>query len=124
MHLRGLISLIPFYLLFVTDFSHAWPQKYSFLDDETDAFIRGVLADWKSPGGVAVAFVRRNERGEWVDIETKGYGIATAYGKRVNENTTFNIGSNSKVILSISHIDKSPYPYTGFQCFGSEPSDQ
>ncbi|RDB18673.1 Gigasin-6 [Hypsizygus marmoreus] len=100
--LRSLLRLVPSYLLFTS--VAALPQRPSvyaqaapLLDEETDAFINKVIADWKSPGGIAVAFVKQNEQGEWVNVEAKGYGIATANGTKVTENTTFNIGSNSKL---------------------------
>ncbi|KAF8064271.1 beta-lactamase/transpeptidase-like protein [Lyophyllum atratum] len=67
-----------------------------------DAFINDLLAEWKSPGGAAVAFVRKNDQGKWVDVETKGYGRATASGKNMTENTTFNIGSNSKLFTVLA----------------------
>ncbi|RDB18674.1 Gigasin-6 [Hypsizygus marmoreus] len=75
-------------------------------DDSTDAFINEVLADWKSPGGIAVAFVRQNELGEWTNVEAKGYGVATANGTKVTKDTTFNIGSNSKLfnVLAASFL--------------------
>jgi CubicO group peptidase (beta-lactamase class C family) len=66
------------------------------LTEETDMFISQVLSDWNSPGGVAVAVVRKDERGIW-NVETKGYGKATLSGTKVTENTRFAIGSNSKV---------------------------
>ncbi|KAG5643451.1 hypothetical protein DXG03_000924 [Asterophora parasitica] len=72
-------------------------QQKKILDAETDAFINKVLADWKSPGGAAVAFVMKNDKNEWIDIEYKGYGKANPDGRNVTENTTFNIGSNSKL---------------------------
>ncbi|KAG5646096.1 hypothetical protein DXG03_004335 [Asterophora parasitica] len=89
-------------------------QQNRILDAETDAFINKVLADWKSPGGAAVAFVRKNDRGEWVDIEYKGYGKANPDGRNITENTTFNIGSNSKLFtvlgtsLIINNASVSP----------------
>lgn len=66
------------------------------LNDETDAFINQIIADRKSPGGVSITVVRKDNNGAW-NVETRGYGIATAKGKKVTENTLFSIGSNSKV---------------------------
>jgi CubicO group peptidase (beta-lactamase class C family) len=66
------------------------------LTEETDTFINRILAVWNSPGGVAVAVVRKDERGVW-NVETKGYGKATLRGTKVTEDTRFAIGSNSKV---------------------------
>ena len=104
MRLQSLLSILPFYLAFV-GFASAAPTNSTnatspvVLDAQTDAFINKVLSDWKSPGGVAVAFVRRNAQGQWVNIETKGYGRATYAGAPVTKDTTFNIGSNSKVCM-------------------------
>lgn len=89
--LHGL-SLAAIYLIF--SFIHVSAQ--SVLTSDTDAFINKVLSDWNSPGGVAVAFVRQNGEGVW-NVETKGYGVATANGTKVTEKTLFVIASNSKV---------------------------
>jgi CubicO group peptidase (beta-lactamase class C family) len=103
MKIQALLSLLPHFLFYTSIQAFALPREprqqktYNFLDRDVDAYVEKVLADWQSPGGIAVAFVRKDEQGNWVDIETKGYGIATATGKRVTEDTTFNIGSNSKV---------------------------
>ncbi|RDB19643.1 hypothetical protein Hypma_013343 [Hypsizygus marmoreus] len=98
MHLQSLLNLVPFYLFFgcLVGLPQALSQT-PILDDETEKFVNKILTEWKSPGGVAIAFVKKNERGEWVNVETKGYGRATASGKPVTENTTFNIASNSKL---------------------------
>ncbi|KAF8217636.1 beta-lactamase/transpeptidase-like protein [Mycena galopus ATCC 62051] len=66
------------------------------LTAEIDAAITSILADWNTPGGVAVAVVRLNDDGAW-EIETKGYGTAQANGNQISPNTVFNIGSNSKL---------------------------
>ncbi|KAG7440325.1 beta-lactamase/transpeptidase-like protein [Guyanagaster necrorhizus] len=66
------------------------------LDLDIDTFIEGVLADWKSPGGLGVAVVKGGDDGGW-QVETKGYGFATLGGSRVSEDTLFCIGSNSKL---------------------------
>ncbi|RDB30019.1 hypothetical protein Hypma_013824 [Hypsizygus marmoreus] len=71
------------------------------LTNETDAFINRVLADWNSPGGIAVAVVRKDDQGAW-NVETKGYGAATANGDKVTENTLFGIGSNSKLFTILA----------------------
>lgn len=78
----------------------------SILTAEVDAFINQLLADWTSPGGAAVAVVKLNEQGQW-NVETKGYGIATANGTKVTENTRFGIGSNSKVRISFDGLTPS-----------------
>ncbi|KAF8064240.1 beta-lactamase/transpeptidase-like protein [Lyophyllum atratum] len=72
------------------------------LDDETEKFVNQILMDWKSPGGLSIAFVKKNEQGDWVNIETKGYGRANAAGAKVTENTLFNMASNSKLFTVIA----------------------
>lgn len=100
MLLQSLIQLVPFYLLSTCLIglpqTSAQNNTGNILDDETEKFINQILLDWKSPGGVAIALVRRDEQGEW-NVETKGYGRATASGRNVTENTLFNMASNSKV---------------------------
>jgi CubicO group peptidase (beta-lactamase class C family) len=74
------------------------------LNNDTEAFIQHVLANYSSPGGVGVAVVRKDSTGLW-QIETKGYGVATlANGTNVTENTLFAIGSNSKVFKLMRHF--------------------
>ncbi|RDB29884.1 Gigasin-6 [Hypsizygus marmoreus] len=105
MHLLHLVNLVSLYLLYgsVVSLQQVYAQgaPAKILTQETDAFINQVLADWKSPGGVAVAVVRRNEQGVW-NVETKGYGNATANGTKVTENTLFAIGSNSKLFDALA----------------------
>ncbi|RDB17702.1 hypothetical protein Hypma_001016 [Hypsizygus marmoreus] len=119
MQLQSLLNLVPYYLLFGTllglpQISAQENRVKNILDGETEAFVNKILTEWKSPGGVAIAFVKKNSQGEWVNIETKGYGRATASGKNVTENTMFNIGSNSKLFtvfatgLLISNETLSP----------------
>lgn len=107
MLLQALLNLVPFYLFYISlvGVPHTLSQgaRAPVLDTETDAFVNRLLREWNSPGGIAVAFVRMNEQGQWVDVETKGYGRATADGKPVTANTTFNIGSNSKVCALPDH---------------------
>ncbi|KAF8888605.1 beta-lactamase/transpeptidase-like protein [Infundibulicybe gibba] len=71
------------------------------LDANIESFIHGVLDEWNSPGGVAVAVVRMNDQGTW-NVETKGYGRAKADGTPVDENTLFSIASNSKLFTAIA----------------------
>ncbi|RDB29989.1 Gigasin-6 [Hypsizygus marmoreus] len=93
MHIQ---SLFPFYLLVALPHVLGQDNRNPVLNDKTDAFINQVLADWRSPGGVAVAVVRRDGLGAW-NIETRGYGKATINGTKVTEKTLFGIGSNSKL---------------------------
>ncbi|KAG6826577.1 hypothetical protein H0H92_015277, partial [Tricholoma furcatifolium] len=71
------------------------------INHATDTFIDQVLSEWGVPGGVAVAVVSLSGEGSW-NVETKGYGIATASGSQVTENTLFSIGSNSKLFTAIA----------------------
>ncbi|KAJ6620375.1 beta-lactamase/transpeptidase-like protein [Mycena sp. CBHHK59/15] len=66
------------------------------LSSKIDAFINNILTEWNSPGGAAVAVVRMYGRGGWL-TETKGYGVAKVDGTKVNSETIFSIGSNSKL---------------------------
>jgi CubicO group peptidase (beta-lactamase class C family) len=61
-----------------------------------DTWISGLLKEWNSPGGLSVAVVKQHDDDEWV-LETRGYGLAREDGTKVDENTLFGIGSNSKV---------------------------
>ncbi|GLB40046.1 putative beta-lactamase [Lyophyllum shimeji] len=61
-------------------------------DDEHQNTIHFILSPRR---GLGIAVVRGDGQGNW-SVETKGYGIATANGSRVTENTLFPIGSNSK----------------------------
>lgn len=116
----SLLSLLPYYLFFVGSAAGQTNTTNitvpAILDAQTDAFINKVLLDWKSPGGVSIAFVKKNDQGQWVNIETKGYGRATYAGDKVTENTTFSIGSNSKVKLTslCLHFLNSDYLYHSF----------
>ncbi|KAJ7655931.1 beta-lactamase/transpeptidase-like protein, partial [Mycena rosella] len=83
------------------------------LTPEIDAFINGVLEQWNTAGGAAVAVVRLDAQGIWT-VETKGYGVAKADGTKVGPDTIFSIGSNSKLFdilatgLLISNQSLSP----------------
>jgi hypothetical protein len=96
---RG-ISIFCLLSCFITALPRASAQgtQQAILNDAAEAFINQVLTDWNSPGGVAVAVVRRDGQGNW-NVETKGYGVATANGSKVTENTLFALASNSKVKL-------------------------
>jgi CubicO group peptidase (beta-lactamase class C family) len=99
MHLPRLFTLIPLCLLCSSSavlHVRAQSSQGNILTDEVDSFIDQLLVDWTSPGGAAVAVVKLNEQGMW-NVETKGYGTATFNGTKVNANTRFSIGSNSKV---------------------------
>ncbi|KAF8879112.1 beta-lactamase/transpeptidase-like protein [Infundibulicybe gibba] len=83
------------------------------LDTAMETFVNQILTEWGSPGGIAIAVVRRSSQGGW-NVETKGYGTAKADGTKVNEKTLFAIGSNSKLFdiiatgLLISNETLSP----------------
>ncbi|KAJ6469451.1 beta-lactamase/transpeptidase-like protein [Mycena sanguinolenta] len=91
----------------------ALADNSTILSSEVDVFINNILAEWNSPGGVAVAVVRKDGQGGWL-VETKGYGIATANGSKVTPDTIFSAGSNSKLFdvlatgLLISNESLSP----------------
>jgi CubicO group peptidase (beta-lactamase class C family) len=66
------------------------------LTADVDTFINAVLSSWNSAGGFSVAVVQKAPDGSW-SVETKGYGVATSNGTKVDSDTLFSIGSNSKV---------------------------
>ncbi len=72
------------------------PNGPSVLNARLDSAILDILQEFKTPGGVGVAVVSENAQGSW-QLESKGYGNATAYGDKVTADTLFAIGSNSKV---------------------------
>jgi CubicO group peptidase (beta-lactamase class C family) len=65
------------------------------LTPEIDTAISKILSNWNTPGGAAVAVVRMVGNGDWL-TETKGYGTASIDGTKVEADTIFSIGSNSK----------------------------
>ncbi|KAJ7629968.1 beta-lactamase/transpeptidase-like protein [Mycena polygramma] len=71
------------------------------LTSDIDSFVNNVLSDWNSPAGISVAVVRQDGKGGWV-VETKGYGNAKADGTKVDTNTLFSIGSESKLFDILS----------------------
>ncbi|KAJ7766340.1 beta-lactamase/transpeptidase-like protein [Mycena maculata] len=72
-------------------------KQTNLLNAEVDSAINSILKDFKSPGGVGVAVVRRHkDRSGW-NVETKGYGNAKVDGTKVTSDTLFPIGSNSKL---------------------------
>lgn len=69
------------------------------LTPEIDTFINNLLSEWNVAGGAAIAVVRLDQNNNWT-IETKGYGNAKGDGTKVDSNTIFSLGSNSKVRAS------------------------
>lgn len=67
----------------------------SFVKDSLDAYIQRGMADWQIPG-LAAAIVKDGKI-----IFMKGYGVTQLDGKeKVDENTLFMIGSNTKAFTS------------------------
>jgi CubicO group peptidase (beta-lactamase class C family) len=66
------------------------------LNSRLDNAILDILKETKTPGGIGIAVVRKTAQGTW-QLESKGYGNATAHGAKVTADTLFAIGSNSKV---------------------------
>jgi len=113
------LMLLPYYILYgsllTSQQVYAQGTQKIVLNEETDAFINQVLVDFNSPGGVAVAVVRKDDEGAW-SVETKGYGVATANGSRITENTLFAVGSTSKV-RKLSLLQPRPTPFRiAFYC--------
>ncbi|KAJ6552222.1 beta-lactamase/transpeptidase-like protein [Mycena vulgaris] len=74
------------------------------LNPDIDGAIESILKSFKSPGGVGVAVVRKDDQGSGWRVETKGYGIAKVDGTKVTPDTLFAIGSNSKASLLLFNI--------------------
>lgn len=74
-------------------------QQSSLLTPEIDKFVSDLLDAWNSSAGISIAVVQKRQDGTW-NTEMKGYGVANAAGDKVNTNTLFGIGSNSKVTKS------------------------
>ena len=64
---------------------------------DVGAAINSILQDFRSPGGVGVAVVRKGPDGSGWSVETKGYGVAKLDGTKATSDTLFCIGSNSKL---------------------------
>ncbi|KAH8813932.1 beta-lactamase/transpeptidase-like protein [Flagelloscypha sp. PMI_526] len=78
------------------------PDSLKILGEDLDAFIEYLLDSWGTPGGLSVAVVQQDPKtGTWT-TETKGYGIATRDGAKVDEHSLFAIGSNSKLFAAIA----------------------
>lgn len=86
--------LLPILLTFQTSFSQT-DTLPSFVKDSLDTYVNRALTEWKIPG-VSVAIVK-NGKTVWL----KGYGVKEAGGAdKVDENTLFMIGSNSKAFTA------------------------
>ncbi|KAJ7840748.1 beta-lactamase/transpeptidase-like protein [Mycena leptocephala] len=71
--------------------------KDRILTTEIGQFIEDLLRSWRSPGGIAIAVVQKNQVGQWT-VETEGYGVARSDGSKVTPRTLFAIGSNTKLL--------------------------
>ncbi|KAG6855689.1 hypothetical protein H0H87_012078 [Tephrocybe sp. NHM501043] len=75
--------------------------SHNVLNPDTEAFIKDLLKEWNSPGGISVAVVRRDIMGSW-KVETKGYGLAGYDGRNMTDKTRFAIASNSKLFTTLA----------------------
>ncbi|KAJ6536834.1 beta-lactamase/transpeptidase-like protein [Mycena capillaripes] len=86
-----------------TTFSQDFNSQHAFslsdapvLNPRLDDAILDILKEFKTPGGIGVAVVHKTAEGTW-KLESKGYGNATHDGDKVDADTLFAIGSNSKL---------------------------
>ncbi|KAJ7206500.1 beta-lactamase/transpeptidase-like protein [Mycena pura] len=79
------------------DFTDASQPHLEILNADVDAAINSILQDFRSPGGVGAAVVRKGPDGSGWSVETKGYGVAKLDGTKATSDTLFCIGSNSKL---------------------------
>jgi CubicO group peptidase (beta-lactamase class C family) len=71
------------------------PAAPSFIRDSLDDYIQGAMKDWNVPG-LAVCILKDGKA-----VLVKGYGVKKAGGTdKVDENTLFMIGSNSKLFTA------------------------
>src|SRR5215471_16515734 len=97
-----------FLLLLVFSFQKIFSQTDaipSFVKDSLDVYVNRALTDWEIPG-VAVCIVKNGKV-----VMMKGYGVKDYDTKgKVDENTLFMIGSNSKAFtataLAMLDVDK------------------
>lgn len=87
--MKKLLLLVPF---FVAVFCNAQTDTIpSFVKDSLDSYVNKALADWQLPGA-AVCIVKNGKV-----VVMKGYGVKeTGTDDKVDENTLFFIGSNTK----------------------------
>src|SRR2546423_3138008 len=87
-----------FFLLFIASSSQAFSQPDSipaFVRDSLDAYTTRALHDWQIPG-IAVCVVKNGKV-----IVLKGYGVTElGTNNKVDENTLFMIGSNTKAFTA------------------------
>jgi CubicO group peptidase (beta-lactamase class C family) len=83
-------------LLLLLNVCVAWAQEIpSFVKDSLDNYVQRALTDWKIPGA-AVCVVKDGKV-----VVMKGYGVKEAGGNtKVDENTLFMIGSNTKAFTA------------------------
>ncbi len=92
--MKRLTSLLPAVLFSLQSFSQS-DSLPSFIKDSLDTYVNRALTDWKIPG-VAVAVVKNGKI-----VLIKGYGVKeTGTNDKVDENTLFMIGSNSKAFTA------------------------
>src|SRR4051794_9580265 len=89
-------KLFLFFLIFIALSAPAQNDSIpSFVKDSMDNYVSRALGDWQIPG-VAVCIVKNGKV-----VVMKGYGVKEINGTdKVDENTLFMIGSNSKAFTA------------------------
>ena len=83
------------FVFFITFSIHAQEETPSFIKDSLDIYVNRALKEWQIPG-VSVCVVKNGK----VTV-MKGYGVKeTGANDKVDENTLFMIGSNSKAFTA------------------------
>src|SRR5437870_618502 len=89
------ILIVLLFSLFVTAVGAQTDSIPSFVKDSLDNYVNRALTDWQIPG-VSVCVVKNGKV-----IVMKGYGVKDYdTGEKVDENTLFMIGSNSKAFTA------------------------
>ena len=93
--MKHILSLIVS-IVFACSFAHAQNDSIpSFVKDSLDNYVNRALADWEMPG-VSVCIVKNGKV-----VLMKGYGVKELGGNdKVDENTLFMIGSNTKAFTA------------------------
>jgi len=93
------------YILLVCISSFSQTNRSSFIKDSLDSYVNNALKEWQIPGA-AVAIIKDN-----AVVLMKGYGVKEmGTNNKVDENTLFMIGSNTKAFtataLAILHAEQ------------------
>ena len=98
-------------------FLRIWPDIFLFISavtsitldpilsqDDFLAYANDILRQWNTPGGMGVALVRMNNvtnPPDWI-VEFASFGNATRHGEEMSPQSQISMGSESKVLTSLT----------------------